>query len=70
LQSTKSFDGQNAEVDRAVKLYNYEKPHKSLGRQTPMNRKDLSLKQRSSRGLQMLPIKTEVEPCQKTVIAI
>ena len=36
-RSIKSYKDLIRQVDRAVELYNYEKPHKELGRQSPVN---------------------------------
>ena len=35
-RSIKTFDELKQEVDRSVKLYNYEKPHIGLKRKTPI----------------------------------
>ena len=69
-RSIKSFDGLYTEVDRAVKLYNYEKPHKSLGRQTPIEFERFIFETQKQSNVGNLSNKKDVEPCQKTVNAI
>ncbi len=66
-RSIKSFNYLEKEVDRAVKLYNYEKPHKSLKRQTPIEfERDIFVTKKQS-CVANEPDKTEVKPCLKTV---
>ncbi len=63
----KSFNYLEKEVDRAVKLYNYEKPHKSLNRQTPIEFERVIFETKKQSNDANVTNKKEVEPCQKTV---
>lgn len=69
-RSIKSFDDLKTEVDRAVQLYNHDKPHKSLGRQTPIEFERFIFETKRQSNVANIPNKKEVEPCQETVNVI